>query len=406
MRHEASFVHAQTLCPGVGRGVSDGDPLIAPLVQSTTFTRSRVGSDPPHQYSRVSNPTVATLERALGELENAPPALCFSTGLAAETALFLALLRAGDHVVCGRAVYGGTTRLLEQVLPEFGVEATFVDATDPSNVHQALCERTRLVFIETPSNPTLDIVDIRACADAAHEAGAILAVDNTFLTPILQQPLDAGADVSVYSTTKFVEGHSIAMGGALVSRDETLLDHVRFLRKCTGAIQTPMNAWLTLNGLRTLPLRMERQSDTAERIAAWLNCQEGVARVMHPSLAHGPARALCSAQHRNGHGAVVSFEVRTGIDGARRFLEALTLCALVEHVGSVNTLVTHPATMTHADVRPEDRRAAGLSDGLLRLSIGLEPFEAIVADLRRGLRAATTGTAPIAREESPCHAHA
>jgi cystathionine beta-lyase/cystathionine gamma-synthase len=387
----------RTLCPGLGHGSGDGSSLVTPLVQSTTFLRDGVGSDAPHQYSRVSNPTVAALERALGELERAHPAACFASGLAAETALFLSLLSAGDHLVCGRSVYGGTTRLLERVLAGLGVASTRVDTTDPDAVRRAVRPETRLVFVETPANPTLELTDVRACAEIAHRAGALLAVDNTFLTPVLQQPLDLGADVSVYSTTKLMEGHSVALGGALVSRDEDLLERFRFLRKCTGAIQTPFHAWLTLNGLRTLPLRAREQSRTAARIAEWLaSGRPGIDAVFYPGL---EGNALAAAQHPEGDGAVVSFVVSGGLEGARAFLARLEVATLVEHVGSVETLVTHPATMTHADVDPAERAAVRIDDGLIRLSVGLESPEDLLDDLSRGL-----GAVLAAREEAACPA--
>jgi cystathionine beta-lyase/cystathionine gamma-synthase len=391
----------ETICARAGTGTHDGDPLVAPLVQSTTFCRGGVDSGSPHAYSRVSNPTVAALETTLGELENAPPAVCFSSGLAAETALFAALLNAGDHVVCGRAVYGGTARLLQNVLCGFGIETTFVDATQSALVQAALRRDTRLVFIETPANPTLELTDLSAVASAAHQVGALVAVDNTFMTPILQQPLDFGADLSVYSTTKFVEGHSVALGGALVSRDEALLEWLRFIRKSTGGIQTPFNAWLTLNGIKTLPLRIRRQSQTAQHVADWLRQIPDVARVYYPSL-DGPAQAaLANKQHRGHHGAVVSFELHAGAAAARALLQRVRLCRLVEHVGSVDTLITHPATMTHADVPPEQRAETGISDGLLRLSIGLEDAPAITADLEQALAAARNQpTANVAEGEA------
>lgn len=391
MRHHRfdGVADPDTLCAGLGRGIHDGDPLVGALVQSTTFARDRVGSDATHQYSRVSNPTVGALESALGALEDAPPAVAFASGLAAETALFLSLLTAGDHVVCGRTVYGGTTRLLRQVLANLGIDATFVDSTDPDALRASVQPNTRLVFIETPANPTLDLTDIAACADIAHKAGALLAVDNTFLTPILQRPLDHGADISVYSTTKFIDGHSVALGGSLVAKDEALLDRFRFIRKCTGAIQTPFNAWLTLNGVRTLPLRVRAQSKHAESIAAWLDGREGISRVYYPALGEGPDARIAGTQHIGGlHGAVVSFEIAGGASAGRRLAEALRLCTLVEHVGSVSTLITHPATMTHADVPRHEREAVGITDGLLRLSVGLESPEAVIADLDRALAAA------------------
>lgn len=399
MGHVANFdlTDPSAFCPSIGRGGGDGDPLTTSIAQSTTFRRDGVGSNPTHQYSRVSNPTVAVLEDALGQLENAPPAACFGTGLAAETALFLAVLRAGDHVVCGRSVYGGTVRLLREVLPGLGIEATFVDTTDPEAVSREVRGNTKLFFVETPSNPVLEVSDIRAIAAIARQAGALLAVDNTFQTAVLQQPLDLGADVSVYSTTKFIDGHSIALGGALVSRDPALLERIRFIRKCTGAIQSPFNAWATINGLKTLPLRLERQSSTALEIARWLEAHDAIEVVNYPGLASGATRELAESQHlpigeiaAPCHGAVLSFEVRGGLEAARVVAESLDLCTLVEHVGSVETLVTHPATMTHADVPAEHRRSCGIADGLLRLSVGLEPASAIIEDLDRAITIATS----------------
>ena len=385
--HSTQFRSFDSLCCRAGAGSGDGEPLVTPIVQSTTFCRDGVDSRATHQYSRVSNPTVSALEEVLGALEAAPPAVCFATGLAAETALLLALLRQGDHIVCGRAVYGGTTRLLQRILAPLGIEAAFVDTTSPAAVAAALTPRTRLVFVETPANPTLEVTDIRAIANLAHGAGALLVVDNTFLTPALQQPLSLGADITVTSTTKFIDGHSVAPGGAVVSRDEALLERVRFVRKSTGAIQTPQHAWLTLQGIKTLPLRLRAQSATAATLAHWLARHPAVARVHYPSLV---APELAAAQHLGADGAVLSFELSGGLAAARGVAGALRLCRLVEHVGSVETLVTHPASMTHADVPPADRARAGIADGLLRLSVGLED----VADIRDDLSAALSTQVP------------
>lgn len=379
------------LCAHAGLGQGDGHPLVAPLVQSTTYCRDGIESTAPHAYSRVSNPTVAALEETLGRLENAPPAVCFGSGLAAETALFLAVLKAGDHAVCAKACYGGTTRLFEQILEPLGVDCTFVDATDPANVAAAVRPDTRLIFIETPANPTLELTDIRAIARIAKRANALLAVDNTFLTPVLQQPLDLGADITVSSTTKFIEGHSAALGGAIVTRDESLLQRVRFIRKCTGGIIAPLNAWLTIQGLKTLPLRIRRQSETALQVARWLADHPEVAAVNYPGLHTHPQPDLAAAQHLGHHGAVVSFDFAGGDAAARRFVTALTHCRLVEHVGSVETLITHPASMTHADLTPEQRQAAGISDGLVRLSVGIEDFRTIVADFETAFADAGVG---------------
>jgi cystathionine beta-lyase/cystathionine gamma-synthase len=381
----STTLSADSICLSRGRDFDDGQPLVSPLVQSTTFCRSGVGSDPEHQYSRVSNPTVANLEQILGDLEDALPAATFATGLAAETALFLAVLKHGDHVICGQSVYGGTIRLFQQLLSDLGVETTFVDSSKPDDIRNAVRQSTKLIFVETPANPTLGITDIVACSEIAKKTGVLLAVDNTFLTPVLQRPLDFGADISVYSTTKFIDGHSVALGGALVVRDEELLERIRFIRKCTGAIQSPFNAWLTINGLKTLPLRVRAQSKSAETIAAWLAKQSEIESVYHPSLIDGETKIIVDRQHISGQGAVVSFVLKGGYDVGCAFVDHLKLCTLVEHVGSVETLITHPASMTHADVSREQRLEAGISDGLLRLSVGLEDLDELIADLRNGL---------------------
>ncbi|HPF71539.1 MAG TPA: aminotransferase class I/II-fold pyridoxal phosphate-dependent enzyme [Candidatus Krumholzibacteria bacterium] len=374
----------ESLCCHAGAGQGDGVPLAHPLVQSTTFCQGGVGGTAPYTYSRVANPTVSALEATLGRLEDAPPAVCFSTGLAAECALFLAVLKAGDHLVCGRSVYGGTTRLIREFLAPLGVACTFVDATCAADVAAAIRPDTRLVFVETPANPTLVLTDLRAVAAITRAAGVPLAVDNTFLTPVLQQPLELGADISVCSTTKFIDGHSVAPGGALVTRDEALLERLRFVRKATGAIQTPLHAWLTLQGIKTLPLRIRRQSATALAVARALAERPGIARVHYPTFADAD---LAAAQHRGAHGAVVTIELAGGLAAAARFCESLRLARLVEHVGSVETLATHPATMTHASVPEADRRAVGITDGLVRLSIGLEEPDEILADLDGALGA-------------------
>lgn len=388
------------ICAHAGIGSGDGDPLVTPIVQSTTYRRDGIGSTAPHAYSRVSNPTVDALESTLGRLESAPPAVCFGSGLGAETALFLALLKGGDHAVCARAVYGGTTRLFEQVLEPLGVRCSFADATDPAALAGAVRPNTKLIFIETPANPTLELTDIRAVARIAKAAGALLAVDNTFLTPVLQRPLDLGADITVSSTTKFIEGHSAALGGAVVSRHQTTLDRLRFIRKSTGGIITPFNAWLTLQGLKTLPLRIRRQSEHAAVIAAWLADRPEVACVHYPGLRGFPQADLAGTQHSTHHGAVLSFDFVAADAGAfaRAFVTGLTHCRLVEHVGSVETLITHPASMTHADLTPDQRLAVGITDGLVRLSVGLEDPRAITADLASALDTAAAATARAANQ--------
>ncbi len=376
-------------------------PLVAPIVQSTTYIQPALeGYDGP-TYSRVANPTVDELERVLGGLENAPPCVTFGSGLAAEMALFLATLKAGDHAVIGEAVYGGTTRLFQQLLPGLGIQATFVDTTDLQAVERAIRPGTKLIFIESPANPTLSVTDIGAVSELAHGADALCAVDNTFLTPVLQQPIELGADLSVYSTTKHIEGHSAALGGAITTRDAALNEKLRWVRKCTGGIIAPFNAWLTLQGLKTLPLRLQKQSEQALRIARWLCDLPGVTRVCYPGLPDFPQKELANAQHLGfdgtvAHGGVVAFELAGGIEAGRVFLRELALCRLVEHVGSVETLVTHPATMTHADVPRQQREKFGLTDGLVRLSVGLEDAGDIIADLEQAIAAGTNAPREVA----------
>ncbi|MBM3977980.1 MAG: aminotransferase class I/II-fold pyridoxal phosphate-dependent enzyme [Planctomycetes bacterium] len=373
-----------TLCAQAGRGERDGEPHFPAIVQSTTFARAGIESTAEHTYSRASNPTVSALERALARLEDAPHAIAFATGLAAETALFQAVCRAGDHVVCSRGLYGGTTRLFEQILSRAGVRASFVDTRDLAALRAALTPATRLLFLESPANPTLHLTDLAAAAALARASGAKVCVDNTFLTGALQRPLDLGADASVISTTKLVEGHSVALGGAVVTRDAALAEELRFVRKCTGAIQTPFHAWLTLLGLKTLPLRIARQSESAEHIATWLAERIGAERVHYPTF-EDPA--LAARQHLGLHGNVLSFELEGGYERACAVLRNVRLCTLVEHVGSVETLLTHSASMTHGGVAPAARRAAGISEELLRLSVGLEDPRDVIADLDRALLA-------------------
>jgi len=363
--------------------------IVQPLVQSTTFVNEAVGVNKGHAYSRVSNPTVSALESQLGALEGAPPAVCFGTGLAAETALFLSLLKAGDHAVLGDAIYGGTVRLFEQVLSGLGIQATFVDSSNAETVRAALRPNTKLIFIESPANPTMKLTDIAAVAKIGKAAGVKVAVDNTFLTPVIQRPLDLGVDVCVYSTTKHIEGHSTAIGGSVVSRDEALLERVRFIRKCTGGIQAAFQAWLTVRGVKTLPLRLKQHSANALEVAKALQGSPHVACVNYPGLDDFPQRDLAGRQHLGGlHGGLLSFEVVGGTDAAVKVLNSVKLCSLVEHLGSVETLITHPVTMTHADVPREHRLKVGITDGLIRLSVGIEDAADIIADLEQAIAAA------------------
>ena len=384
--HATRALHGPAFSPGAPRR---SGPLVGALTQSTTFHQARIGVNEGPTYSRVANPSVDELEVILGALEDAPPAVTFGTGLGAEAALFFALLRAGDHAVVGDAIYGGTTRLFRQVLSELGITSTFVDTTDVAAVQRAITPRTKLVFIETPANPTLKLTDIEAISRITRAAGVKLVVDNTFLTPALQRPLDLGADITVYSTTKHIEGHSTSLGGAITSRDTAFLESVRWIRKCTGNIQAPFNAFLTLQGIKTLPLRLKEQSRNAQVVAQWLQANANIETVYYPGLANFPQKELAARQHLGGfHGGVISFEIKGGTQAGINLLNSVKLCRLVEHVGSVETLITHPASMTHGDVPREQRLRVGLTDGLVRLSVGLEDPAEIIADLEQAIAAA------------------
>lgn len=363
--------------------------ILTPIYQSTTFVQEAVGVHKGYTYSRSGNPTVAALERRLAALEGAEHASCYATGLAATTALALALLQAGDRVVVSDVAYGGTIRLFHQILPRFGVQAEFVDTSDPVRLAEALRVPTRLVFLETPANPTLKLTDIAEAARLAHAAGALVVVDNTILTPVLQRPFELGADIVLHSTTKYIDGHNATVGGALVTRDAEIHERLAFLRNAIGAIQSPMNAWLTLQGVKTLPLRMERHCENALRVARFLEEHPRVTRVLYPGLDSFPQRAIAQRQHGAGGagGALLAFEVQGGTEAGIRVLNNTRLCALAENLGSAETLITHPASMTHAAVPVEQRLATGITDGLVRLSVGLEDPGDLIDDLRRALTA-------------------
>ena len=371
---------------------SEPDPttgaILTPIFQTTTYTQEAVGVDKGFTYSRAANPTVSALERRLAALENAEFATCFSSGLAATTALFLSLLKAGDRVVASEVCYGGTVRLLQQIFSSFGVEADFVDLSTEEKIANALQEPARLVFIETPANPTLRLTDIALTAKYAKEAGALLVVDNTLLTPVLQKPLDLGADVSLHSTTKFIDGHNATIGGALITRNQELHERFDLVRKSTGTIQSPFNAWLTLQGVKTLPLRIRQHSENALKVAQFLESHPRVTTLHYPGLDSFPQFELARSQQGSG-GALISFEVEGGTDAGIALMNSVRLCSLAENLGSAETLITHPASMTHAAVPVEQRESSGITDGLVRLSVGLENPDDLIADLEQALQTAS-----------------
>jgi cystathionine beta-lyase/cystathionine gamma-synthase len=361
------------------------DSILFPIYQTATYVHETVGVTKGFSYSRGANPTVDALEQAIASLEETPGAVCFRTGMAAISTLLLAVLKTGDHVVLSDVIYGGTIRLFDKVLGGLCVESSFVDCSNLQAVESAMRPKTRLLLIETPANPTLKLLDIAAVAEIAKRHKALLAVDNTFLTPLLQRPLELGADISILSTTKYVDGHNATIGGSVATRDEGLLEHLRLIRKTLGTIQAPMEAWLTLQGSKTLPARMKIHCENAQAVAQWLEWHPVVERVHYPGLASFPQREIAARQQKSG-GGMLAFELK---DAAReqtmQVIDALKLCICAESLGSLETLVTHPATASHCDVPEGVRERLGVTDRLIRMSVGIEAVEDIIADLDQAI---------------------
>ncbi|HVJ17472.1 MAG TPA: PLP-dependent aspartate aminotransferase family protein [Polyangiaceae bacterium] len=359
--------------------------VMPPVVLSTTFAQPTPGQARSFEYSRSGNPTRAALEACLAALEGGQRGFAFASGCAAATTL-LHTLAPGDHVVCGDDVYGGPYSIFERVMRPFGLDASFVDLRDKAALEAALRPNTRMVWLESPTNPMLRLADIRALCDVARTRRLPVVVDNTFASPVLQRPLDLGATVVLHSTTKYVNGHSDVVGGALVTSDDELAERIAFFQNAIGAVPSPMDCYLTLRGIRTLPVRMQRHSESATELAARLSRHKGVARVHYPGLATHPQHELCKRQMKSG-GGMVTLELAGDLAGSRRFLERLRLFALAESLGGVESLAEHPALMTHASIPRENRLALGIGDSLVRLSIGLEHVDDLWKDLETGLEA-------------------
>jgi len=366
---------------------SHASSILFPLYQTSTFVHDAVGVDKGFSYSRVSNPTVDALEQVIGVLEGTPPAVCFRTGMAAVTTLFLSVLKSGDHAILSDVVYGGTMRLFREVLDNLGITASFVDTSDAANVEAAITPSTRIVFIETPGNPTLKLTDIEAVAQVTKRHSIPLAVDNTFLTPILQKPLELGADISVLSTTKYIDGHNATVGGSIATGDEQLLERLCLIRKTIGTTQAPFEAWLTLQGVKTLPARLKLHCENASIIAQWLESNPAVDRVYFPGLDSCPQKPLADRQ-QSAPGGMIAFELKAGYEATVQALNNVTLCSRAESLGGIETLITHPSSTTHADLDPALRHRLGISDSLIRLSVGLEAPEDIIADLAQAFAVA------------------
>ncbi|PKN53824.1 MAG: cystathionine gamma-synthase [Deltaproteobacteria bacterium HGW-Deltaproteobacteria-14] len=359
--------------------------IMTPVYLTSTYVQASPGVHQGYEYSRTGNPTRAALEACVASLEGAEYGLAFASGCAA-TSTVMHLLDAGDHVICGDDVYGGTYRLFDAVWRRAGLDYSFVDLTDPDAVLAARRPNTKLVWLETPTNPLLKLADIAAIAERAHAHGLLLAVDNTFSTPFNQQPLALGADLVVHSTTKYLNGHSDVVGGAIAIKDRALRDRLAYLQNAVGAIPGPMDAFLTLRGLKTLHVRMERHADNAIALARWLEGHPAVERVLYPGLPSHPQHALAERQMR-GFGGMITIFLRGGLAAAQHMLSRTHLFACAESLGGVESLIEHPAIMTHASIPVATREALGITDGLVRLSVGIED----VADLRADLEHALTG---------------
>ncbi len=366
----------------------DADPAtgatVVPIYATSTYTQAAPGDHKGFEYSRSGNPTRKALETCLAALEGGQRGLAFASGLAATTAV-LAQLRPGDEVAAAADLYGGTFRLLERVFKPWGLVARYTDDASPAGFAKILSPKTKLVWIETPTNPLLQIIDIAAIAELSHKAGAALAVDNTFASPYLQQPIKLGADLVVHSTTKYLGGHSDVVGGAVIGSSE-LVGPIAFYQNAAGAVPGPFDSYLVLRGIKTLAIRMERHCANARELADWLTKQPQVEQVFFPGLASHPGHAVAKAQMRD-FGGMISLRLKGGTPAALSFLKKTKLFSLAESLGGVESLVCHPATMTHASIPVEIRTARGVDDGLIRLSVGIED----VADLREDLRAAMGG---------------
>ena len=357
--------------------------IVPPIYQTATYVLPEVGRNLGFDYTRSSNPTRQLLEENLAALEGARHATAFSSGLSTVDAV-LRLLSVGDHVVSSDDVYGGVSRLFDQVLTRFGLSFTYVDSSDPDKVRAAMREDTRLLWVETPTNPLLKVTDMEAMAAIAREHGVPLGVDSTFATPALLRPLEWGADIVVHSTTKYLSGHNQLIGGVVLTNDDALAERFGFFQKAVGAVPSPFDCWLTLLGVKTLVLRMERCSATALRVARWLEEHDKVARVSYPGLESHPGHEVAKRQ-MSAFSGMISFELTGGIPAGRDLLNRVKLCSLAESLGAVETMITHPATMTHVDVPKEERLARGLTDGLVRLSVGIEDPDDILEDLEQAL---------------------
>lgn len=356
--------------------------VTVPIYQTSTYAQEGLGKNKGYEYARTQNPTRSALEQNIAALEGGRFCFAFASGMAAIDAT-LRLIKAGEHVVVSDNTYGGTFRLFTRVLANYNIEFDFVDTSEALNVEAAMRPNTKMVFVETPTNPVMIVTDLKEVSEIAHRAGARVVCDNTFMSPYLQRPLEFGVDIVVHSTTKYLNGHSDGIGGAVVLNDETDAEWIGFIQNSAGAILSPLDSWLVMRGTKTLALRMEQHDKSGRAVAAFLEEHPKVRKVYYPGSASHPQHALAKRQQR-GFGGMVAFDVGS-LAAARTVLEAVKLCTLAESLGGVETLISHPATMTHASVDVSKRDRLGITDGLVRVSVGLEDTDDIIADLDQAL---------------------
>ena len=357
--------------------------IVPPIYQSATYVLEEVGKDKGYDYTRASNPTREMLENNLAALDGGKYGICYSSGMAAVDSV-MKLFKSGDHIVCSDDVYGGVSRLYNNLLVNYDLTFTYVNSSNPQEVEDAIQDNTKLIWIETPTNPLLKVTDLDAVGKIAKKRGILYGVDSTFSTPALLRPLEFGADITMHSTTKYLSGHNQIIGGILITNDEELSEKFKFIQKTVGAVPSPFDCWLTLLGIKTLSLRVTRHCENAQVMAEFLEAHSKVERVTYPGLPSHPQYDIAKDQ-MDGFSGMISMELKGGIPAGISLMNGLELCSLAESLGAVETMITHPATMTHADVPKDERLARGLTDGLVRLSVGIEDKEDIIADLHQAL---------------------
>ncbi len=353
--------------------------VTVPIYQTSTYVQEGLGKHKGFEYARTQNPTRMALERNVAALEKGIAGYAFASGMAATNAVTQLLLKQGDHAICTENVYGGTFRLFDKIVRHYGIEFSYANTSDLREVERAMRPNTRMLFVETPTNPLMALTDIRAVSDIAHRTGVRVVVDNTFMSPYLQRPLELGADIALHSTTKYLNGHSDSVGGVVVVNIQEDAERLQFIQNAAGAILSPMDSFLVLRGIKTLPIRMENHSTNGAAIAKYLAQKPQVKKVYYPGLPTHPGYELAKKQ-MHGFGAMIAFDLGS-LESAKTFLGRVRLCALAESLGGVETLISHPATMTHASVPVEQRNRLGITDGLVRISVGIEDIDDLIADL-------------------------